>query len=172
PRFSHARSRWSTASTYTAIFRASVDSVPVNVHRSNVMWFNPSVLEEAGVEEPPQTLDELIEALEAVEAETDAIPMAVGAQWTVDHLLESVLLGSLGPDGYNALWEPGADWDTPEVAAALEDFEAVMEHTQEESAAEDWQEAAQRVAEGEAAFNIMGDWAAGYFDELGKTAGE
>jgi len=153
-------------------YDGSVYSVPVNIHRSNVMWFNPSVLEEAGVEEPPQTLDELIEALEAVEAETDAIPMAVGAQWTVDHLLESVLLGSLGPDGYNALWEPGADWDTPEVAAALEDFEAVMEHTQEESAAEDWQEAAQRVPEGEAAFNIMGDWAAGYFDELGKTAGE
>src|SRR5699024_1938056 len=31
---------------------------------------------------------------------------------------------------------------------------------------EDWQEASRRVFEGEAGFNIMGDWAAGYCDEL------
>ncbi|MDA2814878.1 ABC transporter substrate-binding protein [Nocardiopsis sp. RSe5-2] len=153
-------------------YDGSVYSVPVNIHRSNVLWYNPSVLEEAGIEEPPQTLDDLIADLEAVEEETDAIPMAVGAQWTVDHLLESVLLGSLGTEGYNALWEPGADWGTPGVADALADFDAVLEHTQEESASEDWQEASQRVAEGEAAFTVMGDWAAGYFDELGMTAGE
>lgn len=153
-------------------YDGSVYSVPVNIHRSNVMWFNPSLLEEAGVEEPPQTLDELLDALEAVETETDAIPMAVGAQWTVDHLLESVLLGSLGTDAYNALWEPGADWDTPEMADALATFEEIMAYTQEESAAEDWQEATRRVSDGEAAFNIMGDWAAGYFDELGAVPGE
>ncbi|GAB3692215.1 ABC transporter substrate-binding protein [Nocardiopsis oceani] len=150
----------------------SVYSVPVNIHRSNVMWFNPSLLDEAGVDGTPETLDELVEALEAVDAETDAIPMAVGAQWTVDHLLESVLLGSLGTDAYNELWEPGAAWDTPEVAEALETFDEVMSYTQEESAAEDWQEASRRVSEGEAAFNIMGDWAAGYFDELGAVPGE
>lgn len=153
-------------------YDGSVYSVPVNIHRSNVMWYNPSVLEEAGVDAPPQTPEDLVAALETVAEETDAIPMAVGAQWTVDHLLESVLLGSLGTDAYNALWEPGADWDTPEVTEALTTFERIMEHTQEESAAEDWQEAARRVADGEAAFNIMGDWAAGYFDELGAVAGE
>ncbi|MFB8761293.1 ABC transporter substrate-binding protein [Nocardiopsis alba] len=153
-------------------YEGEVYSVPVNIHRSNVLWFNPSLLEEAGVEAPPETLDELVEALEAVAEETDAIPMAVGAQWTVSHLLESVLLGSLGPDAYNGLWEPGADWGTPEVAEALETFEVILDHTQEESAAEDWQEASRRVADGEAAFNIMGDWAAGYFDEVGALPGE
>lgn len=153
-------------------YDGSVYSVPVNIHRSNVMWSNPTVLEEAGVDAPPETLDELLEALEAVSEETDAIPMAVGAQWTVSHLLESVLLGSLGPEGYNELWEPGTSWDTPEVADALGTFEEIMEYTQEESAAEDWQEAARRVSDGEAAFNIMGDWAAGYFDELGALPGE
>lgn len=153
-------------------YEGSVYSVPVNIHRSNVMWFSPSVLEEAGVDGPPETLDELLEALEAVESETDAIPMVVGAQWTVDHLLESVLLGSLGTDAYNALWEPGASWDTPEVAGALETFDTILSYTQEESAAEDWQEASRRVSDGEAAFNIMGDWAAGYFDEVGALPGE
>lgn len=58
------------------------------------------------------------------------------------------------------------------MAEALGTFEEIMEYTQEESAAEDWQEAARRVSDGEAAFNIMGDWAAGYFDELGALPGE
>ncbi|MDA8371575.1 MAG: extracellular solute-binding protein [Nocardiopsaceae bacterium] len=154
-------------------YEGSVYSVPVNVHRSNVLWFNPAVLEEAGIDEPPETVDDFIDDLKAIEEETDAIPLSIGAQWTVDHLLESVLLGELGVDAYNALWEPGADWSTPEVETALEKFDAILAHSQEESASEDWQEAAKRVVDGEAAFNIMGDWAAGYFvNDLEMTEGE
>jgi glucose/mannose transport system substrate-binding protein len=32
-------------------------SVPVNIHRSNVLWYRPSRLEAAGVTEPPKTWD-------------------------------------------------------------------------------------------------------------------
>ena len=31
-----------------------------------------------------------------------------------------------------------------------------------------WQDAAQLVVDGDAAFNVMGDWAEGFFRELGK----
>ncbi|GAA3756655.1 glucose/mannose transport system substrate-binding protein [Spinactinospora alkalitolerans] len=154
-------------------YDGSIYSVPVNVHRSNVLWYNPSVLDEAGVDGAPETLDEFIDDLRTIEEETDVIPLAVGAQWTVDHLLESVLLGELGVEAYNALWEPGADWSTPEVQTALERFDEILQYSQEESASEDWQEASKRVVDGEAAFNIMGDWAAGYFvNDLGMTEGE
>ncbi|KOX17344.1 ABC transporter substrate-binding protein [Nocardiopsis sp. NRRL B-16309] len=153
-------------------YEGSVYSVPLNIHRSNVLWYSPSVLEEAGIDGPPESLDELIEAMEAVRTGTDAVPLAVGEQWTVDHLLESVLLGSLGTEAYNALWEPGADWDTPEMAEALATFEDVLSYTQEGAADEDWQEAARRVPEGEAAFNIMGDWTVAYYDELGAIPNE
>lgn len=157
-----------------ASYDGSVYSVPVNIHRSNVLWYNPSVLEDAGLdpETPPESIDEFIEALEQVQDETDVIPLSVGAQWTVDHLLESVLLGSLGAEGYNALWEPDADWSSPDVTDALDSFATILEFTQEESDAEDWQEPSQRIVDGEAAFNIMGDWAAGFYDELEMTAGE
>ena len=30
-------------------------SVPVNIHRSNVLWYNPAVLEEVGIAAPPTT---------------------------------------------------------------------------------------------------------------------
>jgi len=41
-------------------------SVPVNIHRSNVMWYRPSRLAEAGIEEPPKTWDEFFEVAESL----------------------------------------------------------------------------------------------------------
>ena len=42
-------------------------SVPVNIHRSNVMWYNPTVLTAAGVE-VPATMDEFFAACEKIKA--------------------------------------------------------------------------------------------------------
>jgi glucose/mannose transport system substrate-binding protein len=150
-------------------FEDNIYSVPVNIHRSNILWFNPAVLKEAGIDGPPATIEEFIADLKAVKDKTDKIPISLGAQWTADHLLESVLLGSLGTDAYNALWKPGADWNSPAVTKALQDFATIHSYANTEAASTDWQVAAKNVVDGKAAFNIMGDWAAGYFTELKKT---
>ncbi|XRQ13546.1 ABC transporter substrate-binding protein [Actinomadura welshii] len=144
-------------------YKGHIYSVPVNIHRSNVLWYNPGILEDAGVDGPPESIAEFITALKAVEDNTDKVPLSLGAQWTADHLLENVLLGSLGTDAYNALWEPGADWGGAAVTKALEEFGQIMEYTTLEAASTDWQGAAKAVVDGKAAFNIMGDWAYGYF---------
>ncbi len=34
------------------------------------------------------------------------IPLAMGEQWTAKHLLETVMIGALGPKGWAALWRP------------------------------------------------------------------
>lgn len=156
-------------------YEGSVYSVPVNIHRSNVLWFSPSVLDEAGLSEPPTTVEDFLQQLETVKSKTSQIPVSLGAQWTADHLLESVLLGTLGTDGYNQLWESGGDWGSPDVKAALENFQQILTYAQLEAASTDWQVAAANVANGKAAFNVMGDWAFGYFvttgsDGLGKKA--
>lgn len=135
-------------------------SVPVNIHRSNVLWFNPGVLKEAGIATVPKTIEEFITDLRKVRS-IGKTPLSIGSQWTVVHLLESVLLGSLGTDAYNQLWTVNADWSAPNVTKALNDFKAVLSYTV--TPQEDWQPAAKQVADGEAAFNIMGDWAYGYF---------
>ncbi|WP_113699532.1 ABC transporter substrate-binding protein [Nonomuraea lactucae] len=140
--------------------QGKIYSVPVNIHRSNVLWFNPTVLKEAGVTAPPKTLEEFVAALEKVKAK-GKIPLSIGSEWTVTHLLESVLLGSLGTDAYNALFKPGADWNSPQVTKALESFKKILSYAGDPQ--DDWQPAAKQVADGEAAFNIMGDWAYGYF---------
>ncbi|MER5426037.1 ABC transporter substrate-binding protein [Streptosporangium roseum] len=140
--------------------QGQIYSVPVNIHRSNVMWFNPAVLKEAGVTEVPKTIEEFTAALEKVK-KTGKIPLAIGSEWTMVHLLESVLLGSLGTEAYNQLWTAGSDWSGPAMTKALNDFKTVLSYAGDP--ADDWQPAAKQVADGQAAFTIMGDWAYGYF---------
>lgn len=156
-------------------YKGHIYSVPVNIHRSNVLWYSPKVLQEAGIDKAPTTVAEFIGDLKTVKDKTDKIPLSLGAQWTADHLLESVLLGDLGTDGYNALWKPGANWNTPQVTKALQDFAEIYKYTNTEAASTDWQGAAKDIVDGKAAFNIMGDWAYGYFtgaapNGLGKKA--
>lgn len=151
-------------------------SVPVNIHRANVMWTNPALLQELGVA-VPANWDEFFAACETIEA-ADKICLSMGEQWTAMHLLEVVLLGDLGADAYNALWDGTGDWGSAPVTAALETYAKVLEHVNADAASLTWQDAAQLVANGDAAFNIMGDWCDGYFSgtvdggNLGLVPGE
>ncbi|MDL4774831.1 ABC transporter substrate-binding protein [Actinomadura xylanilytica] len=144
-------------------YQGKIYSVPVDIHRSNMLWYNPSILKDAGVSGAPKSIADFITALKAVKEKTKKVPLSLGAQWTADHLLENVLLGDLGADAYNALWKPGADWSSPAVTKALTDYTEIIKYTTAEAASTDWQGAAKAVVDGKAAFNIMGDWAYGYF---------
>jgi glucose/mannose transport system substrate-binding protein len=137
-------------------------SVPVNVHRSNVLWYNPAVLDQAGIEAPPTTWDEFLQQAETLEA-ADITPLTIGPLWTQQHLLENVLLGELGPDAYNGLWDGSTDWESADVIAALDMFTEVLSHSNLDEAAADWQPAIDPIIEGDAAYNVMGDWADTYF---------
>jgi glucose/mannose transport system substrate-binding protein len=149
----------------------NIYSVPVNIHRANVLWYNPTVLADAGLE-PPTTMAEWFTAMDALQANGMDAPLALGEQWTVMHLLETVMLASMGADAYNGLWYGGTNWDGPELTQALADFEKVMSYTNSDASALSWQDAAQLVINGDAAFNVMGDWAEGYFRELGSVPNE
>jgi len=145
----------------------NIYSVPVNIHRANVMWYNPAVLDDAGVS-VPEDWDAFFAACEPIEA-AGKICLSMGEQWTAMHLLEVVLLGELGADAYNGLWDGSNDWSGADVTGALETYAKVLDHVNADAASLSWQDAAQLVANGDAAFNIMGDWVDGYFS--GDTAG-
>jgi glucose/mannose transport system substrate-binding protein len=137
-------------------------SVPVNIHRSNLLWYNPAVLQEVGIAGPPATWDEFLAQATTLEA-AGKIPLTVGPTWTQQHLLENVLLGELGPDAYTGLWDGSTDWESPEVIGALDTFTQVLDHSNLDSAAADWQPAIDPLIEGDAAYNVMGDWADTYY---------
>jgi glucose/mannose transport system substrate-binding protein len=139
-------------------------SVPVNIHRANILWYNPGLLDANGID-VPTTIDEWIDAMEILEA-AGVTPLALGEQWTQMHLMETVLLGSLGADAYDGLWDGSTDWASADVTTALEDFVLILSYTNTDAASLSWQDAAQLVVNGNAAFNVMGDWAEGYFREL------
>jgi glucose/mannose transport system substrate-binding protein len=134
-----------------------------------VLWFNPGVLRRAGIAKAPKSWGEFITALDKAKA-AGVIPLALGEQWTQKHLFESVLLASLGPARYAALWRKGANWNSPAVKQAVGRFRTVLTYTNTDAASLTWQDAAKLVVDGKAAFNIMGDWANGYFTELKKRA--
>ncbi|WP_147820795.1 ABC transporter substrate-binding protein [Salidesulfovibrio onnuriiensis] len=143
-------------------------SVPVNIHRSNVMWYVPANLKKWGVE-APKTWDEFF-AIAPKLKDKGIVPLALAQNWTANHLWESVALASLGPDNWDALWSGKLAFDSPEGIKAWELFGKVLEYTNADASSLSWQQATDMVVDGRAAFNVMGDWAAGYMNVTKKLA--
>jgi len=134
-------------------------AVPVNIHRSNLLWFSPKKLTEWGIAAPPKTWSEFLTQAATLQAK-GVKPISVGQTWTQMHLLENVLLGELGVPKYNGLWDGTTDWKSAEVVAALDTFKKIMAVAV--VGTDDWQPTIDKVVAGTAAYNVMGDWAAGY----------
>ncbi len=95
-------------------------SVPVNIHRSNVLWYNPNVLKAAGVTANPKTdfktWADFFAVCDKIKAAGKTC-LALGAPWTAIHLFENVVIGTIGPDKWNGLWTtpPTTDWNGADV---------------------------------------------------------
>ncbi len=153
-------------------YQGNLYSVPVNIHRANVLWFNPKVLKAAGITIAPGaalTWDQFISDLNAIKAkQPNVTPLSLGEAWTQKHLLETVLIGALGPDGWASLWTKAGNWNSAGVTTALDRFKTLLTYTNSDASSLTWQDAGKLVIDGKAAFNVMGDWQEGYFG--GKVA--
>lgn len=138
-------------------------SVPVNVHRGNVIFYNMEIFEEHNLE-VPTTLDEFFEVADTLQA-AGIVPLALGDKesWTATQIFENVLAAELGVDGYGQLFSGEIDFEDDRVVSAAEKFSKILDYVNEDHASRNWQDSAQLVAEGEAAMTNMGDWAKGYF---------
>jgi len=140
-------------------------SVPVNIHRANVMWYNPKVLAQYNVAAPDaSSFQSWIDSMDALQKAGMQYPLALGEQWTVVQLYETVLLATVGPQTYTDLWNGAADWNSDGVMQSIVNFAKVMTYANTDYATLTWQDASKLVADGDAAFNVMGDWADGYFE--------
>jgi glucose/mannose transport system substrate-binding protein len=144
-------------------------SVPVNIHRANLVWYLPKTLKELGLSGPPKDWKEFLTQAAAIKKKGKTA-LAVGPQWTQKHLLETVLLGELGTDKYTGLWNGKTDWKSKEVVAALDTYKKVLSFSDVKTAAADWQPASDRVLDGAAVYTIMGDWLDGYWGRAKKLA--
>ena len=151
-------------------YKGAPYSVPVNVHRGNVLWYNKKIFDENNLK-APATWDEFFKVAETLKAKGIA-PLALGDKnkWEAAHLFEDILLASLGADGYRGLWSGKTSWTGDSVKKALDAYARILAYVNTDHAAGTWDSATQMLIDRKAAMTIMGDWAAGYFTSKGWKA--
>ncbi|MGI9368215.1 MAG: ABC transporter substrate-binding protein [Ruegeria sp.] len=148
-------------------------AAPVNVHRVDWIWANADVLA-ANELEMPTTWEEFNAAAEKLQA-AGVIPLAHGGQaWQDATVFEAVLLGIGGPEFFQkALVDLDPEALTSDTMVQVFDqMRTLRGYVDDNFSGRDWNLATAMVMNGEAAFQIMGDWAKGEFMAAGKTPGE
>jgi glucose/mannose transport system substrate-binding protein len=143
-------------------YQGGIYSVPVNIHRAGVLWYIPANLEAWQIT-VPTTLEEFYRVCATLQSH-DITPLVVGETWTTIHLWDQVALSVLGADNYDALWRGDLSPTSDEMLAVWNEYGKVLDCTNigETAAGLSWQQATDLLVAGDAAFNVMGDWVAGY----------
>ncbi|WCR05176.1 carbohydrate ABC transporter substrate-binding protein [Paracoccus saliphilus] len=147
-------------------------AAPVNVHRVNWIWGNKQILDENGIE-MPSTWEEFNAAADKLQ-EAGITPLAHGGQaWQDATVFETVVLGLGGPEFYKAalvdLDQEALKSDT--MKEVFDEMRVLRGYVDDNFSGRDWNLATAMVMNGEAAFQIMGDWAKGEFLAAGKQPG-
>ncbi|WP_433826527.1 ABC transporter substrate-binding protein [Actinoplanes sp. CA-015351] len=145
-------------------------SVPANVHRANVVWTNPQVLSDAGINTAPTTLPAFLRDLEKLRKSGVESPLALGRDWTQLMLLEAVLITKLGADKFSGLFTGETSWNSTAVSAAITDFDKLVDYSNADRDALDWPDAERLLIDGKAGYQLMGDWEAADLEAKGFKA--
>ena len=146
-------------------------AAPVNVHRVNWLWANPEIFKKAGAS-IPSTWEQFFEAADKIKA-AGFTPLAHGGQaWQDATLFEAIALAK-GSQFYTAAFV-GLDDATlrgADMIDVFKTFKKTREYVDPGFSGRDWNIATSMVINGDAAMQIMGDWAKGEFTAAGKKAG-
>ncbi|MDC7235200.1 MAG: ABC transporter substrate-binding protein [Spirochaetales bacterium] len=147
-------------------------AAPVNVHSTNWIWANKEILDGLGIA-MPQTWDEFIMAMEKIQA-SGKIALAHGGQaWQDATMFDSCVIAAGGPEFYKKtmvdLDEAALKSDT--MVDAFKKMSQLRSFVDDNFSGRDWNLASAMVIEGQAAFQMMGDWAKGEFKAAGLEPG-
>jgi glucose/mannose transport system substrate-binding protein len=144
-------------------------AAPVNVHSTNWVWANKAVLDKLGIA-VPKTYEEFIAALDKAKA-GGVVALAHGGQpWQDATLFDAILLSVGGADFYkkSMIDLDAATLKSPEMKTVFERMAKLRTYVDPNFSGRDWNLASAMVIKGEAAFQMMGDWAKGEFISAGK----
>lgn len=140
------------------------------------VFYNKDLLDQAGVEELPETLDEFEDALESVHAD-GTMPLSVGGlEVGSTHLWNAVLNGLGDEDAYRD-WVYGSSESTIETESAEQATRTLHQwadegYMPEGANATSDNDAQAAFANGESAFLVTGNWAAAELsEEMGDNVG-
>lgn len=148
-------------------------AAPTNVHRTDMIWASKAAFDKIGAEYP--TTWEEFNALAPQFVEAGIVPIAHGGQaWQEAYMFESLVIGVGGPAFYReALVDLDVDaLQSDTMIDVFAQMAAIRGMVDDNFAGRDWNLATAMVINGEAAMQIMGDWAKGEFTNAGKAAGD
>ncbi|HSM34433.1 MAG TPA: extracellular solute-binding protein [Anaerolineae bacterium] len=144
--------------------------MPLGYHYAG-FFYNPKVFEDAGVA-IPTTWDEFKSSCDTFNA-AGITPVALGSmnRWPAQFWFDYLLLRTAGPEYRASLMAGEASYTDPEVVRAMEMWAelAASGCFTPDANAFDWTDAADQVANGEAAMTLMGTWITGYWNGNGLT---
>jgi glucose/mannose transport system substrate-binding protein len=149
-----------------------VYSMPVNIHRENTLFYNKQIFAANNLQ-PPTSASELMQACATLRA-AGITPIATAYQgWILRIMFNEIAMGSMGADAFHA-YMTGGPRDDAALMAAIDMFADVMTNDINATAGNTdfgWTNAADEVAAGRAAMFLHGDWAKGYYEQLGWSPG-
>ena len=148
--------------------------IPIGYHYAAV-FYNAKVLKDAGVTTTPKTWDEFVSLCKTLKSK-GVTPFALGTKnrWPGQFWFDYLLLRTAGPEYRAKLVAGKASYTDPEVKKAMALWKDIVDagFFGENSNADDWTDAADKVAKGQAAMTLMGTWITGYWTQNGLKAVE
>ncbi|MGC9214598.1 ABC transporter substrate-binding protein [Athalassotoga sp.] len=150
-------------------YKGQYYSVPIDVGRANMVWYNKAIFDKLGLT-MPTTFQGFIDMLPVIKA-AGYTPIALGdsGNWTTAMLFDSTLLAVGGPKFFDQFFSGQIDASNPVVEKAIGYFKTELQYVNSNHASLTWDQACGLLVSGQAAMNIMGDWANGYFKAAGWT---
>jgi glucose/mannose transport system substrate-binding protein len=154
-------------------FEGHYYSIPIAVHRMNVIWYNKPLLDKHRID--PNTLttwEAFFRAAQTLKAGGVQNPIQMGVTWTVANTFEGIM-ASLGISAYedwiNGRMTTATDPRLVKAFSILKQYLAYANRDHDDVA---WNRAVRRIMNGDGAFCLMGDWANGEFRVAGMKYGK
>lgn len=144
-------------------YDGQITAALTGVHRANVLWYNKPLVEGAGVTVPENVTWADFSTIAKTLKDKGVTPLCLGDKdiWTAAQLLEEMIVGEVGADGWQGLMDGTVKWSDPKVQTAVKNFNEAMTWVNPDHKSLDWTGAVTALVEGKCAFNVMGDWAYG-----------
>lgn len=146
-----------------ASYQGKPYSVPCNIHRTNVLWYNTAMLKDVGAE-PPKSWDEFFTVAEKVKAKgLGALGIAESGPGPSAQVFETILMGKsfFGPAGYRGLFTGETSWNDPKLTDALNLLGKMIPYFNPDYLSISWGDINDLMINKKVAMMIQGDWTPG-----------
>jgi glucose/mannose transport system substrate-binding protein len=149
--------------------------VPVNIHMQNWAWASDAAFKKASLA-VPTSWDEYIADLPKLK-DAGVIPFAIGGDgggWQVSLLANQLALAQLGAEKVEKIWKD-KDLDLaggPDLLKVFQTLKSLGQYADSGSPNRSWADTTSLVIKGDAALQVMGDWAQGEFQVAGQKPGQ